>query len=260
MIKYLKIETIVGCNANCLFCPLPTLKRKKGRMDSTVFFEIVDQARNLGFEIIPYFMNEPLIESRIFEFFDYIKSTGGKQELFTNASLITKDISKRLSEYQYNRFVISFHGGNKEDYEKTMGLNFEKTVSNIKHLISLGKIPNYLISMKISESNKNSVDDFRDLWKGYNFTIGKAINWAGFFGKGKGVKKCPVLKMPSVFWDGRMPLCCLDAEGKVIIGDLKKQSLKEVLNGKIYQKYLDFNRKGKLNQLFPCNICDRGAG
>jgi len=262
MPKFIKIETMVGCNAKCLFCSLGAgiLKRKRGRMASEFFFKTVDQARDLGFEIIAYFMNEPLMESRIFEFFDYIKDTGSKQELFTNASLITKDMAKKLSQYQYNKFVISFHGGNKETYEKVMGLNFEKTVSKIKYLISLGKISNYVISIKISEDNKNSIDDFRNLWKGYRFHISKAINWAGTFGKGKGVKKCGVLNMPCVFWDGRMPLCCLDAEGKIIIGDLKEQSLKEVLNGQIYQKYLDFNKKGKLNQLYPCNICNRDKG
>lgn len=259
MTKFIKIETMTECNANCLFCPLGAgiLKRKRGRMKSEFFFNIVDQARVLGFEIIPYFMNEPLMEPRIFEFFDYVKSTGGKQELFTNASLITKDVAERLSGYQYNRFVISFHGGNEKDYEKMMGLNFETTVSNIKYLISLGKIPNYLISMKISEEGKNSVNGFRNLWKGYKFKISKAINWAGTFGKGEGVRRCHVLEMPCVFWDGRMPLCCLDADGKVIIGDLGKQPLKEVLHGQLYQKYVNFNNEGKLNQLYPCSVCNR---
>jgi len=258
MTKSIKIETIMGCNASCSFCPLGAgiLKRKRGRMDSEFFFNTVDQARNLGFEITPYFMNEPLMEPRIFEFFDYIKTTGGKQRIFTNASLITKKVAEQLSQYQYLDFVISFHGGNKKDYERVTGLNFEATVSNIKYLVSLGGIPNYLISMKISEENKNSVDDFRNLWKGYKFQIGKTVNWAGTFGKGRGAGKCALLNMPCVFWDGRIPLCCRDAEGRVITGDLRKQSLKEILNGEIYQKYIDFSKKGKLNQLYPCSVCN----
>lgn len=258
MTNFIKIETIVGCNANCSFCPLGAgiLKRKWGRMDSDFFFNIVDQARDLGFGITPYFMSEPLIEPRLFEFLDYIKAKGTKPRIYTNASLITKDVAERLSQYQYRTFIISFHGGNKKDYEKVMGLNFEKTVSNIKYLISLGKIPNYKISMKISEENKNSVDDFRNLWKGYKFIIGKRMNWIGTFGEGKGTRKCGSIKTPCVFWDGRMPLCCRDADGKVIIGDLKKQSLREILNGQIYQKYIDFNKKDKINQLYPCSMCD----
>lgn len=250
---------MVGCNASCSFCPLGAgiLNRKLGRMDSAFFFKIVDQARDLGFGITPFFMNEPLMEPRLFEFLDYIKSTGRKPRIYTNAGLITKDVAERLSQYQYHRFVISFHGGNKEDYEKVMDLNFEKTVSNIKYLISLGKIPNYVISMNISEENENSVNDFKELWKGYKFIIYKVMNWAGTFGEGRGTKRCPLLKMPCVFWDGRMPLCCTDAEGKIIIGDLKKQSLREILNGQIYQKYKNFNNEHKLNQLYPCNVCDR---
>lgn len=258
MDKLIKIETMIGCNASCLFCPLGAgiLKRKRGRMSSEFFFKIVDQARNLGFEVGLYIMNEPLMEPRIFEFLDYIKNVGGKPAISTNAGLITKDTAERLSQYQYNKFIISFHGGNKKDYEKVMGLNFEKAILNIKYLLSLRKIPNYLISMRIIEENKNSVNDFRNLWKGYKLSIGKANNWAGIFNKGKGIKKCLFLNLPNIFWDGRMSLCCCDVEGKAIIGDLKEQSLKEILNGQIYQKYVDFNEKGNLNQLHPCNICD----
>jgi len=261
MIKFIKIETTTACNANCLICPLGAgmVKRKRGRMSTKFFFEIVDQAVELGFEVSAFFMNEPLMESRIFEFFDYFKSIGKQQRFSTNAGLITKEMARKLAQYQYERFTISFHGGNKKDYEKMMGLNFEKTISNIKYLISLGAIPNYVISMKITEENKNSVNDFKDLWKGYKFTVGKAINWAGSLG-GPGWthgRRCHALGTPCVFWDGRMPLCCLDAEGKVIVGDLREQSLKEILGGQIYQKYFDFNNKGKLHELYPCSACDR---
>ena len=88
------------------------------------------------------------MEPRIFEFFDYIEKSGGKQIIYTNASLLTEEMALKLSQYQYNKFIFSFHGGNKEVYERVMGLDFEEVVSNIKHMISLGKVPNYLISMQ----------------------------------------------------------------------------------------------------------------
>ena len=263
MAKLLKIETMIGCNARCIFCPLGarTLKRRRGQMDSELFFKIIDQAIELGFAISLYGMAEPLMEPRLFEFLDYIKSKGGKLNIFTNASLMTKTVAEKLCQYQYlpNKFAISFHGGNKEDYEKVMGVNFEKAVSNIKYLLSLKPRPDILISMKTVEENKDSIDDFRRLWGEYKvrLKISPAINLGGLLYKGSGISKCvPLPLIISVYWDGRMPLCCVDSEGMVIIGDLKKQSLKEVLEGEILKKYLDFNEKSKLNQLYPCNICD----
>ena len=259
MSKILKLETMIGCDAHCTFCPLGagTLKRKPGRMDSEFFFKIVDQAIELGFAISLYGMAEPLMEPRLFEFLNYIKNMGGKLSIFTNASLMTKTVAEKLCQYQYlpDKFTISFHGGNKKDYEKVMGLNFEKSISNIKYLLSLKSRPDILISMKITEENKNSVNDFKKLWEGHKIKISKALDWIGIFKQGKGIKSCPYLVMPFVYWDGRVALCCMDAEGKIILGDLKKQSLREILNGQIYQNYLDFNRKGKLYQLYPCNIC-----
>lgn len=258
MIKYLKIQTQMTCNAKCHFCPLLTIKREKGRMDSKFVFRIIDEAMELGYEIICYWLGEPLSESRLFQFFDYIQQKGGKQELFTNASMITSKTAEKLGNYQYNKFVISFHGGNKKAYEKVMGLDFERTVERIKYLISLRKIPNYKISMKVCEENKSSVNDFKKLWKGYEYTVGNIVDFVGKFGKGKGgIRSCPVLNMPCVFWDGKMSLCCLDVEGEVILGDLKKQSLKEILSGSTRQKYLDLNRKKKLNEIFPCRGCNR---
>jgi len=258
MIKYLKIQTQMICNARCSFCPLETLKRKRGQMDSKFIFRIIDEAMELGYEIICYWLGEPLLESRLFQFFDYIQQKGGKQELFTNASMITPKMAEKLGSYEYNRFTISFHGGDKESYEKVMGLNFEKTVSNIKYLLVLNKIPNYLISMKICEENKESVADFKKLWKGYKISIGNIVDFVGKFGSGKGgIKNCPVLKMPSISWDGKMFLCCLDVEGEIVLGDLRKQSLKEVLNGSILQKYLDLSRKRRLSEIWPCSRCNR---
>ncbi len=262
MPRFLKLETMVGCNARCVFCPLGAgiLKRKPGRMDSEFFYKTVDQARILGLEIEPIFMNEPLMEPRFFEFYDYIESTGGKQTLFTNAALMTESIAEKLCQYQYHpsKFTITFHGGNKEAYEKVMGLNYEKVVSNVKYLISIKPRPNILISMKTTKENINSVDDFKKLWEGYpvKLKISPSINWAGIFYPGEGKSKCPVLHLCGVFWDGRMPLCCTDAEGKIIIGDLKKQSLREILEGEVIQKYLDFNKRNKLSQLYPCSTCD----
>jgi len=262
MLRFLKIETMVGCNAHCIFCPLGAgiLKRKPGRMDSEFFFKTVDQARALGIEAYPFFMSEPLLEPRFFEFYDYIERTGGKQTFFTNAALMTEAKAEKLCQYQYHpdKFTITFHGGNKEAYEKVMSLNFEKSVSNIKYLISLKPRPSILISMKTTEENINSVNDFRKLWEGekIKLKISESINWGGLLYKGGGISKCPLLHISGVFWDGRMPLCCTDAEGVVIIGDLKRQSLKEILEGEIIQKYLDFNKKSKLNQLYPCSICD----
>lgn len=255
--KILRIETMMECNGICSFCILGSgsLKREPGWMNSEFFFNIVDQARELEYEIETIGMNEPLLEPRLFEFFDYIRSRGGKQLLFTNASLLTKDVADILSEYQYRKFIISFHGGSKEVYEKIMGLNFETTVSNIKYLVSLGKIPNYQISIKICNENKDSIDDFKKLWEGYRIRIEKATNWIELFEGGRGHNRCNYLKIPSVFWDGRVAFCCMDAEGEVIIGNLKEQSLDEIINGETYQKYLDYHRRRKLHHLYPCSVC-----
>jgi len=259
MIKIIRIETHERCNASCSICPVGagTLKRELGRMSTEFFFKVVDQARAMGYEIESIGANEPLMEPRIFEFFDYIENTGGKQIIYTNASLLTRDMALKLSRYQYLAFTFSFPGGNKETYERIMGLDFEKAVSNIKYMISLGKISDFAISMQVCDESRDSISDFKNLWRGYKYKISESIDWINLFGGGIIHKKCNFLQIPNIFWDGRVAFCCMDIEGKVIIGDLRRQSLKGIIKGKIYQKYLHFNRKYKLSQLYPCSICRR---
>ena len=40
-----------------------------------------------------------------------------------------------------------------------------------------------------------------------------------------------------MFWDGRVPICCLDYNGEEIMGDLKTHSILEIINSTKYNNY-----------------------
>ncbi|MGE5360025.1 MAG: SPASM domain-containing protein, partial [Bacteroidales bacterium] len=58
----------------------------------------------------------------------------------------------------------------------------------------------------------------------------------------------------TVLWDGRVSLCCADFDGKVILGDLRTQTLTEVWNGTAFR----MARRIHLAEGGPgiCRTCD----
>ena len=58
-----------------------------------------------------------------------------------------------------------------------------------------------------------------------------------------------------VLWNGKVPLCCVDYEGKVTLGDLNEISINDVWNGEplrtIRQKHLCKER----NEVPLCSSC-----
>jgi radical SAM protein with 4Fe4S-binding SPASM domain len=58
-----------------------------------------------------------------------------------------------------------------------------------------------------------------------------------------------------VLWDGRVSLCCFDAEGAVILGDLNHQSLRDVYNGTIALGIRQAHHEGRRGELALCKDC-----
>ena len=59
-----------------------------------------------------------------------------------------------------------------------------------------------------------------------------------------------------VYWDGTVTGCCFDLNSKIVLGDAKEESIKQIWKGSKYQKF----RKEVLTKTFsagsPCNGCE----
>jgi radical SAM protein with 4Fe4S-binding SPASM domain len=60
-----------------------------------------------------------------------------------------------------------------------------------------------------------------------------------------------------VQWDGTVIPCCWDYDGKMILGDLKTQTIEEVMKGAPYDDIRDAHRKGEFERYPFCNQCDQ---
>lgn len=106
--------------------------------------------------------------------------------------------------------------------------------------------------------NKHEVEMFKKQW-GENAIFGEFKNWGGVMHDkiektGERVPCVSLLNSLTILWDGRVVPCCLDYDGKLILGDANKQSLGEIWHQTAWlrdkHRKLDFSME-------PCKNCNQ---
>lgn len=276
------------CNFSCKFCPTgdKELMKKVGRnlksMDFGLYKKIIDDICQFEKPIKVlrlYKDGEPLLNPHFIDMIKYAKEKKCAERIdtTTNASLLNSKLNLELIEAGIDRINISIEGVNEEQYQKfsNVKIDYNRLVENIRHLYEHRK--NCEIIIKINgdtisdEDKKKFYDIFGEIADGVNIEHIMSC-WSGFELKGlevnkelgvygqkiKEVQVCPyVFYSFSINSDGTASLCFLDWSKKLIIGDAKNDSVKNIWNGekiKEYQKM--FLRKERKNNLI-CGSCQQ---
>lgn len=260
--KYLQIELNNTCNARCCMCAIPHMTRPKGNMTDELFEKIIVEANALGIEYItPFLHGEPFMREDFVEKLQRINVCAPRMKItiFTNASLLTeRNVMVLAGIKNVEQIVLSFPGGNKKTYEATTGLDFETTVRNIKRAFEVLRGKKLRISMPKCTQNQKSEDDFASLWKGLPKRAYNTYNYLGDV-QGSLAQSCfeqcdRAFRTMTVLFDGRVCLCCMDVDGKYIMGDLAKESIVDVWNGEKFVKLRTDHGCCRL-ACEPCNRC-----
>jgi len=253
----IQFESSTACNANCTFCPRCDMTRKQGQMSDELFHKIIKESKEFrNPEIVPFLNGEPFIFSRIWEWLDYMKENDCKVYLFTNAEFMDVD---RIIKYTNIRYVCcSVNAGTKETHSKVMrGPNYDVVESKVTELIKKAPFQVY-VSMVEIEANTHEKEEFKKKW-GKNAIFGEFKNWGGMKHDklertGKRVPCLSLLRAITILWDGRVVPCCLDYDGKLILGDANKQTLSEIL---ISTRWLRKRHKKLDFDFDPCRLCNQ---
>ena len=250
----LVIETSNFCNARCLMCPYPRMKRVKKIMDKKTFTKILERISQEKLSVNKVFfsgLGEPLSDPDLVSRIARVKELGFWVRLYTNASLLTPEISRQLVELGLNEVNISFNGVTPEQYRKIMSLDFAKTVANINCLIEqkrkFGKrLPKTQISLIAIEENRQTVERHFQNWVGKvdSVTVSRAHEWGG---KIKSKIKNQKLKMVypcrslwhtfNIDSQGNFVICCRDFESKYILGNIQTHSFAEIQRSTVLKHF-----------------------
>ena len=258
----LNFEATNICNADCVFCAYSQMERPKKVMSMDLFKRVVDQFVSLdgtNVSLTPI-VGEPFVDKHLFERLDYLSSIPQIKDIAFHTNAIIMDISKSSRLFDYINKVhlnISFGGFDKESFHQVMGVDkFDAARRNTEALlakkIELGKplsidiLPrcpkskcrgefyDYLVDMR-----EKGIVEMEEPLRSFDSWAGKIqdvdLLEAGLTPRPMPHKFGPcayLLTTPVVLADGRVNACCCrDVEASLIIGDLEKESLADVLSG-----------------------------
>jgi len=273
----LDIGVTNACNSNCIMCPHHKLKNI-GTMNMNLYEKIIDNCVKLKIKYVTLsFFGEPLLDKTLIEKIKYAKERKIDVSFYSNASLLNNSWAQKLIESKLDCITISFDGYTKETYEKIRrGLKFDVVKNNILNLIKLKekigtnnpKIDLVLVEL---EENKKEIEKFCEEWKNKvgGISIINMRNWAGGINK-KGTKEsfhfnykskrkpCALIWQRMVVdWNGDVVLCCDDWNHSVILGNLKKQTIKEIWKGEKLREIRKAHIEGKFHKVPLCAKCNK---
>lgn len=269
---FITLEPYNICNLRCIMCPYPKMKRKKELMSMDLFKKIIDEAKDLGCTIVTLQVySEPLLDPLLINRIRYIKSKGMKAGFFTNAILLNEKMALKILKLGVDFIKFSVDAGNKEDYEKIrVGGNWETVKNNIisfykerkRRGLEKPKISIFMIKQIFNEKNIKSHKDFWSKWSD-EINISTVDNRAegkiskSFLKKYKKPYPCFTPNHLTILSNGKVVMCCLDYEGRMVLGDLKTQTLKNIIESEKFKRIQSLHMGFNGDKLKMCKNCTR---
>lgn len=259
--KNLMIELTNACNLRCTMCYNRLMKRKKGFMDGETYKLILENAKEIGIEMIGlYTTGESLLHPRIFDYIKLAKDMGFRYVyLTTNGNLLNEEKIKKIFESGLDSIKFSIDGTSKESYEKIrVGGTFEILYGNIKMLREmrdkLGSKLKIYASFVLTNENSHELKEFKNFWKGLIDEVMVAVvgNQANLQEKEfnkfiPGELKDKIVKARdycNLLWnriimtyDGKFTICSEDFEADLVYGDIHNESMKDAWNNDKMKAY-----------------------
>jgi hypothetical protein len=165
---------------------------------------------------------------------------------------------------------VSFNAANREEYERVMGINFERTVRNLRNFMSFNRehrvVSRPVVLSRISDGTPaDALYDvackklFAEFTPGRDYVtnVKYRTDWLGRISTNPSpvpyAYPCGGWFDINIFCTGVVPHCCMDGHGDYSIGDVNKSSVLDIYNSRAFRRYRQ-NLTSR-EQAHPCNTC-----
>lgn len=285
----LYVDPSSACNFRCQFCPtghIDLIKNsdyKRSLMDLGLFEKLIDGLSEFSQPLKVMRMNkigEPLLNKQLSEMIALAKNSGRVEhiDLATNGALFTEELLTKMLTAGLDRLNISLEGINAEQYLKhaKVKIDFAEFVRKIKWLyVNKGdcevtiKVPgNYLTADQQSEfydtfgehCDRIFVEGIAPIWPG--FDVEERSGFEVKMDQGQYQQDLEEKSVCSYLFyamavnsDGTISACCPDWDQKLVIGDLKQQTIKQVWNSEKMQELRLLHLEGQRKMNPVCRDC-----
>lgn len=165
---WIQLEPTTKCNLRCKFCVSPVWDRRGMDMSFEDFKKIIDQFPYLV-DILLQGVGEPLLCKDYIKMIKYCKSRNIRVTSTTNATLLDREMSRKIIDSGIDIFVVSIDGASKETFEGIrIGADYDKVLKNIKGFVEIRgnrKKPEIHISFTGNMENISELPDILKLAK-----------------------------------------------------------------------------------------------
>jgi len=281
------------CNFRCLFCPtgdpelLESVGRPKGNMEFDLFCKIIDDIGKFNKRVKYlhlYKDGEPFLNKDLGRMIAYVKSKdiAVSVETTSNGVLIDETRAIEIIEAGLDRIRISVAQVNDTGYKNiTQTYSDYKTIrKNVKFLYyekvrrkSPLEINCKILDCGFSDTEINKfLDDFGFISDGVScdtlmgwsltdvkdFTLGLPIETGtdGFIPLNRNRKVCPTpFYTLAINFNGLVSVCCVDWSWGTIVGDVSRESLFDIWNGRKMKEFRILHLRGERVKIKPCANC-----
>jgi radical SAM protein with 4Fe4S-binding SPASM domain len=268
----ISMEPTTACNLRCPECPsgLRAFSRPTGNLKQPFFERVIDELADDLWALTFYFQGEPFINPHFLDMVRHARSKGIYTNTSTNAHFLTDQKAEETVRSGLSRLIISLDGTDQATYSayrregklSTVIEGAERIVKWKKQLHS--PTPHTVFQFLVVKPNEHQIPEARrltkrigvdDLWlktaQIYEPTdnhplIPQQEKYSRYQRRADGTwevkhrmeNECwKMWHSCVVTWDGKVVPCCFDKDAKYVMGDLNKQSFREIWHGPRYNAF-----------------------
>jgi radical SAM protein with 4Fe4S-binding SPASM domain len=289
----ISVEPTTSCNLRCPECPsgLRSFTRPTGMLKQELFESVIDQlAPSLSY-LIFYFQGEPYLHPSLLDMVRFASSKKIYTATSTNAHYLNDEAAKKTVQSGLDRLIISIDGTSQETYASyRIGGKLDKVIEGTKNVIKWkralkSKTPHVIFQFLVVKPNEHQVEEVKNLATELGVDE-VALKTAQIYDYKSGSDLIPSIDQYSryrkkqdgtyeiknelldhcwkmwhscvITWDGKVVPCCFDKDAHYVLGDLNKNTFKEIWQGEKYQDFRASLLRSR-SEIEMCKNCTEGT-
>lgn len=287
------IEPTTACNLRCPECPsgLRAFTRETGNLKADFFRQTIDALHKDLLFLIFYFQGEPYINPAFLDMVGYAHRKGLYTITSTNGHFLDEDNARRTVESGLDRLIISVDGTTQDTYAQyRIGGNLDAVLDGARRVVDWkrrlrSRTPHIIFQFLVVRPNEHQIPEVYRLAREigvdevklktaqvYDYLNGNPLiptqdRYARYRRRPDGTwavknaldNHCWKLWHACVItWNGLVVPCCFDKDAAHRLGDLRRQSFRELWQGEAYRSFRSALLNGR-DQIDICTNCTEGC-
>lgn len=289
----ISVEPTTSCNLRCPECPsgLRSFTRPTGMLSLELYKKALEELHPSLWYLLLYFQGEPYLHPQFFELVQLAAERNIYTATSTNAHYLTSENARKTVESGLDRLIISIDGTTQETYESyRIGGKLDRVIAGSKEMVHWkkklkSKTPHLIFQFLVVKPNEHQINEVKTLARKiginevglktaqiYQYEHGSPLiphnqQYSRYRAMGDGtytiknrlLNHCWKMWHSCVItWDGQVVPCCFDKDAAHSLGDMQKQSFRELWFGDAYRRFRQQLIHSR-DQVDICRNCTEGT-